>query len=238
VAAGGGRGGAGGGPRRWRYGAAASITMRRGELLGRGESWSRFGRALAVKADLLFSTNPAALPTAKSSACSRRCGAASSRHRHIYVTQTARQVARIADRVTCCATVAAWRHDDAATTSPGALVEMIVGRSWPTPSQGRRASAAGSSPSEQAIVARSGRAASASAAGETLGWSGMRGDGHHTVGRAIFGTAARGRPIVLEDRRVDPCRIPPTQCASIGSSPGRRAEESSPPTWRCAGTYI
>jgi len=117
---------------------------------------------------------------------------------------------------------------DAATTSPGALVEMIVGRSLadafvkPAPPSTRRVFAI-----EQAMIGAVGPVSFSVAAGETLGLVGLRGAGHHTVGRAIFGHLPLGAGhIILDDRRVDPADPADAMRHHIGFVSSRRAEES------------
>ena len=76
----------------------------------------------------------------------------------------------------------------ASETNAGELVQMIVGRSMsdafvrPTQPSDRGALSV-----EDLVAEHVGPVSFSVAAGETLGLVGLRGAGHHTVGRAIFG---------------------------------------------------
>ncbi len=225
--------------RRARQAAAAALAImgsgidpdaRVASLPAAEKSLVAIGRALAVKADLLVLDEPtAALPTAdveRLLAALRRLRA--SGIGIIYVTHRLDEVARIADRVTVLRDGRRVATCEAATTSPGALVEMIVGRSLadafvkPAPPSTRRVFAI-----EQAMIGAVGPVSFSVAAGETLGLVGLRGAGHHTVGRAIFGHLPLGAGhIVLEDRRVDPADPADAMRHHIGFVSSRRAEES------------
>src|SRR4029077_17797308 len=101
---------------------------------------------------------------------------------------------------------------------------------------------------EQAMIGAVGPVSFNVAAGETLGLVGLRGAGHHTVGRAIFGHLPLGAGhIILDARRADPpvpaAASPPptplTPCPPVSaSSPAGGRRRASPPTWRCARTSI
>ncbi len=188
------------------------------------------GRALAVKSDILVLDEPtAALPEAdveRLLETLRRLR--SSGIGIVYVTHRLDEVFRIADRVTVLRD--GKRVDTVATleTAPGELVRMIVGRSMsdafvrPAPAL------------ENVVLSVSGAVAEGVGpvnfqvrAGETLGLVGLRGAGHHTVGRAIYGhlpLAAGG--IVLDGERVDPADPADAMAKGIGFVSSRRAEES------------
>jgi ribose transport system ATP-binding protein len=188
------------------------------------------GRALAVRSDILVLDEPtAALPEAD---VGRLLDALKRLRANgvgiIYVTHRLDEVFRIADRVTvlrdgrCVGTV---RVDE---TSPNDLVERIVGRSMsdafvkPAP------------PSERSVFNVDGLVAGAVgpvsftvAAGEVLGLVGLRGAGHHAIGRAIFGQIARSKGrLFLEGREVDPADPAGAMRSQIGFVSSRRAEES------------
>jgi ribose transport system ATP-binding protein len=188
------------------------------------------GRALAVKADVLVLDEPtAALPDADVAHlldALRRLRATGIGI--IYVTHRLDEVFRIADRVTVLrdgkrvATVAV------ADTSPGDLVEKIVGRAL-TGAFVRPA------PSGEAVVlevrdASAGHVGPVSfriAAGETLGLVGLRGAGHHTVGRAIFGqTPLAAGDVILDGVRVNASSPAEAMGRKIGFVSSRRGEES------------
>jgi ribose transport system ATP-binding protein len=65
------------------------------------------------------------------------------------------------------------------------------------------------------------------AAGEVLGLVGLRGAGHHAIGRAIFGerAATHGR-LILEDREINPADPAEAMSERIGFVSSRRTEES------------
>ena len=65
------------------------------------------------------------------------------------------------------------------------------------------------------------------AAGETLGLVGLRGAGHHAIGRAIFGEPplASGR-LVLDGAQIDPQSPAEAMALGLGFVSSRRAEES------------
>ena len=187
------------------------------------------GRALAIKSDILVLDEPtAALPEADVERLLdtlRRLRA--SDIGIVYVTHRLDEVLRIADRVTVLrdgrrlATVAARE------TSAGELVEMIVGRSMSDafvrpaqPSDRSAFSAAG-------LIARHvGPVSFSVAAGETLGLVGLRGAGHHTVGRAIFGETPmeKGR-LTIGGEPIAPLSPAEAMAKGVGFVSSRRAEE-------------
>jgi ribose transport system ATP-binding protein len=187
-------------------------------------------RALAVKSDILVLDEPtAALPEADVGrlldALKRlRAGGIGV----LYVTHRLDEVFRIADRVTVLRDgrrVATLRLDE---TSPGDLVEKIVGRSLadafvrPAPSSERVVL------DVEGIVAEAvGPVSFTVKAGETLGLVGLRGAGHHTIGRALFGQIARSAGHVsLDGAEVDPADPADAMRKHIGFVSSRRAEES------------
>jgi ribose transport system ATP-binding protein len=188
------------------------------------------GRALAVKSDILVLDEPtAALPEADVNRLLRAL-----RHLRtngigiIYVTHRLDEVFRVADRVTVLRDgrrVATVRVDE---TSPGDLVEKIVGRAMtdafvkPARSTDRVVLAV-----DGLVAERVGPVSFAVAAGETLGLVGLRGAGHHTIGRAIFGQVAiAGGHVSLDGVRVDPKDPADAMRKQIGFVSSRRAEES------------
>lgn len=187
------------------------------------------GRALAIKSDIVVLDEPtAALPEAdveRLLETLRRLRA--SNIGVVYVTHRLDEVLRIADRVTVLrdgrrlATVAARE------TSAGELVQMIVGRSMSDafvrpapPSELNAFSAAG------LVAEHVGPVSFSVAAGETLGLVGLRGAGHHTVGRAIFGHAriASGR-LMLDGQPIAPSNPAEAMAGGVGFVSSRRAEE-------------
>jgi ribose transport system ATP-binding protein len=188
------------------------------------------GRALAVKSKILVLDEPtAALPEADVTRLLdvlRRL-----RERGIgilYVTHRLDEVFQIADRVTVLRDgrrVTCVRVDE---TSPDDLVEKIVGRAMtdafvkPRPPTDRIVVEV-----EELLADRVGPVSFRVAAGETLGLVGLRGAGHHTVGRALFGQIplAAGH-VRLEGVQIDPSDAADAMRKSIGFVSSRRSEES------------
>jgi len=112
-------------------------------------------------------------------------------------------------------------------TSPDALVQMIVGRSM------RDAFVRPEPPTDRAVLSVAdlvaghvGPVSFSVAAGETLGLVGLRGAGHHTVGRTIFGETplAAGR-MSLDGVAIDPRSPAEAMALGVGFISSRRAEE-------------
>jgi ribose transport system ATP-binding protein len=188
------------------------------------------GRALAVRSDVLVLDEPtAALPEADVNhllAVLKRLAAGGIGI--IYVTHRLDEVFRVADRVTVLrdgrrvATVAVGE------TSPGDLVEKIVGRSLtdafvkPAPASERAVLAV-----NDLVAEHIGPVSFKVAAGEVLGLVGLRGAGHHTIGRAIFGQVPRSAGhIALDGAEVDPADPADAMRHQIGFVSSRRGEES------------
>jgi ribose transport system ATP-binding protein len=188
------------------------------------------GRALAVNSDVLVLDEPtAALPEAD---VSRLIDAL--RHLRssgigiIYVTHRLDEVFRIADRVTVLRDGRRVASMPVGETSPADLVERIVGRSMseafikPAPASERIVLEV-----DRVVAENVGPVSFQVAAGETLGLVGLRGAGHHAIGRAIFGQI----PLVAGHIRLDGGEVDPSDPADamrkqIGFVSSRRAEES------------
>ena len=188
------------------------------------------GRALAVKADILVLDEPtAALPDAdveRLLETLRRLRA--SGIGIVYVTHRLDEVFRIADRITVLRDGRRVATVGADATSPSDLVEMIVGRSMsdafvkPAPPKDNVVLEV-----ENAVSGHVGPVSFKVAAGETLGLVGLRGAGHHTIGRAIFGQVPLDLGYVsLDGRRIDPSEPADAMRDEIGFVSSRRAEES------------
>jgi ribose transport system ATP-binding protein len=187
------------------------------------------GRALAVKADILVLDEPtAALPEADVerllNTLRRLRGSGIG---VIYVTHRLDEVFRIADRVTVLrdgrrlATVATRE------TNADDLVHMIVGRSMsdafvkPLAASDRIAFTV-----EGLVAAGVGPVSFSVAAGETLGLVGLRGAGHHTIGRAIFAeTRLTSGRLVLDGKAIAPRSPAEAMAEGVGFVSSRRAEE-------------
>jgi ribose transport system ATP-binding protein len=187
------------------------------------------GRALAIKSDILVLDEPtAALPEAdveRLLETLRRLRA--SNIGIVYVTHRLDEVLRIADRVTVLRDGRRLATVPARETNAGELVQMIVGRSmsdaFVRPTQPSRRVAL----SVEGLIAHHvGPVSFSVAAGETLGLVGLRGAGHHTVGRAIFGhTAMDSGRLTLDGEPIAPLKPAEAMAKGVGFVSSRRAEE-------------
>jgi ribose transport system ATP-binding protein len=187
------------------------------------------GRALAIRSDILVLDEPtAALPEADVERLLQTL-----RHLRandigvIYVTHRLDEVFRIADRVTVLRDGRRVATAPTQETTPDDLVRMIVGRSMsdafvrPAPATERVVLTV-----EDAVAEHVGPVSFMVAAGETLALVGLRGAGHHTIGRTIFGQTplAAGR-LSLDDAPVQPKSPAEAMALGIGFVSSRRAEE-------------
>jgi ribose transport system ATP-binding protein len=188
------------------------------------------GRALAIKSDILVLDEPtAALPEAdveRLLETLRRLRA--SDIGVIYVTHRLDEVFRIADRVTVLRDGRRIATVPTRETTPDDLVRMIVGRSMsdafvrPAPPTDRIVLTV-----EDVVAEQVGPVSFSVAAGETLGLVGLRGAGHHAIGRAIFGQirATSGR-LTLDGAPIIPQSPAQAMAKGVGFVSSRRAEES------------
>ena len=187
-------------------------------------------RALAVRSDVLVLDEPtAALPEADVNhllTALKRLAAGGIGI--IYVTHRLDEVFRVADRVTVFRDGRRVATVNIAETSPADLVEKIVGRSLtdafvrPAPASDRVVFAV-----DDVVAERVGPVSFSVAAGEVLGLVGLRGAGHHTIGRAIFGQVSRSSGhIALDGRKIDPADPADAMHQQIGFVSSRRGEES------------
>jgi ribose transport system ATP-binding protein len=188
------------------------------------------GRALAMKSDILVLDEPtAALPEAdvgRLLEALRRLRA--SGIGIVYVSHRLDEVFRIADRVTVLRDGRRVATVPVEETSPGDLVEKIVGRSLSGAFvKPKLASDQVVLRVDQLVAEHVGPVSFSVAAGETLGLVGLRGAGHHTIGRAIFGQISiSSGHIFLDRRQVDPGDPADAIRKQFGFVSSRRAEES------------
>ena len=188
------------------------------------------GRALAIRSDILVLDEPtAALPEAdveRLLTTLRRLRA--NDIGIVYVTHRLDEVFRIADRVTVLRDGRRIATLPTRETTPDDLVRMIVGRSMsdafvrPAPASKRVVLSV-----EDAVAEGVGPVSFSVTAGETLGLVGLRGAGHHAIGRAIFGEmkVASGR-LSLDGAAIVPQNPAEAMALGIGFVSSRRAEES------------
>ena len=188
------------------------------------------GRALAVGSEILVLDEPtAALPEADVARLmlvlrhlrTRGIGI-------IYVTHRLDEVFQIADRVTVLRDGRRIATMPVGDTTPGDLVEKIVGRAM-TGAFVKPKEATDRTVLEVVDVVASdvGPVSFRVAAGETLGLVGLRGAGHHTIGRAIFGqTQLSAGKLLLDGHPVAPADSADAMSHGIGFVSSRRGEES------------
>jgi ribose transport system ATP-binding protein len=213
-----------------RMGGGVSPDARVGDLPAAEKSIVAIARAMAVKCDALVLDEPtAALPEADVARLHqvlrllRQNGTAI-----IYVTHRLDEVFRIADQVTVLRDGQRVASRAVADTTPAELVHDIVGRSL--------AELFVKPPSttadvllevEQLVAGNAGPVSFKIAKGEILGLVGLRGAGHDTVGRAIFGNIkiTSGR-IMLDGKPLSDHTPRAAVRKQIGFVSSKRNEES------------
>ncbi len=209
--------------------------MRIAALSAADRSIVAIARALAVQAEMLVLDEPtAALPAedvARLLETLRRLRAQGIGM--IYVTHRLDEVFLIADRVTVLRDGRRIATQSVAETSASDLVQMIVGGGVAdagavTPPATRTellTVADAVVPQEEAGLI--GPVSFTLAAGEVLALVGLRGAGHHAIGRAIFGaTKLRAGRIVLDGRPLIADGPAAAMAEGIGFVSSRRGEES------------
>ncbi len=192
-------------------------------------------RALVVKCEILVLDEPtAALPAADVERL-----LATLRHLRaggigiIYVTHRLDEVYRIADRVTVLRDGRRIATKPVGDTSPGDLVRMIVGRdvveadlpAVPPTIRPLLALRDVIVPHDEAGLI--GPVSFSVAAGEVVALVGLRGAGHHAIGRALFGAVpVRSGRVELDGAAVAPDTPAAGMAAGIGFVSSRRGEES------------
>ena len=187
------------------------------------------GRALAIKSDILVLDEPtAALPEAdverllETLRRLRKSGIGI-----VYVTHRLDEVFRIADRITVLRDgrkLATVRTNE---TNADDLVQMIVGRSMNDAFVRPQAASDRTAFEVKDVVADGvGPVSFSVAAGETVGRVGLRGAGHHTIGRSIFGeTQVESGRIFLDGQEIAPRNPAEAMAKGVAFVSSRRAEE-------------
>ncbi|CAN5168312.1 sugar ABC transporter ATP-binding protein [soil metagenome] len=173
-----------------RMGGGLDPQARVGDLPAAEKQIVAIARAMAIKSDILVLDEPtAALPEADVA----RLLEVLKRLRTngigiVYVTHRLDEVFRIADRVTVLRDGRRVKTAAIADTTPSALIHDIIGRSLSELFIKPSKAAAGKVLKVDGLVAADvGPVSFEIAQGEILGLVGLRGAGHHIVGRAIFG---------------------------------------------------
>jgi ribose transport system ATP-binding protein len=206
-----------------------------GALRAAERSLVAISRALAVAADLLVLDEPtAALPEADVERLLRALRALRARGLGVvYVTHRLDEVFRIADRVTVLRDGRRVGTRAVAGTRPEELVQMIVGRTLGEVFL-RPRSAIGSSGAllrvDGLVTTGAGPVSLELPPGEILALVGLRGAGHHAVGRAVAGDLpVRAGSLWLGGEPYAPCSPAAAVAAGIGFVSSRRGEEGIAP---------
>jgi ribose transport system ATP-binding protein len=207
-----------------------------GSLSAADKSIVAIARALAHRSDVLVLDEPtAALPAADVDLLlDKLMRLRASGIGLLYVTHRLDEVFRIADRVTVLRDGRRIATVPVAQTSPDDLVAAIVGGALVDAQIGAAASAAEPLFAlDAAVVAQEagaglvGPVSFAIRPGETLGLVGLRGAGHHAIGRAIYGALPlRAGRILSQGRPIDVGDPAAAMREGIGFVSSRRAEES------------
>ncbi|HTU55891.1 MAG TPA: sugar ABC transporter ATP-binding protein [Acetobacteraceae bacterium] len=152
----------------------------------------------------------------------------------IYVTHRLDEVFRIADRVSVLRDGRLVSTSAVNKTNASALVQWIVGRKVaetpapPRPAEGSPLlSVQGLVVPAIAQAGRVGPVSFALAPGETLALVGLRGAGHHTTGRAIFGAVRRyAGSVLLDGQALEQSRPAEAMARGIGFVSSLRGTES------------
>jgi ribose transport system ATP-binding protein len=204
-----------------------------GNLPAAERSIVAIARALAVKADVLVLDEPtAALPeadVARLLEVLRRLRAGGLGL--VYVTHRLDEVFRMADRVTVLRDGHRVATRNVAETTPATLVHDIVGRPLTELFVRAPHQSAGTLLEVDGLTANGvGPVSFKLRMGEILGLVGLRGAGHHTVGRALFGDSTiTGGRIRLADKAFEPHSPVEAMEERVGFVSSKRGEESVAP---------
>jgi ribose transport system ATP-binding protein len=204
--------------------------MRVGSLRAAERSLVAIARALAVAADLIVLDEPtAALPEADVSRLLEVLGRLRRRGLAIlYVTHRLDEVFRVADRVTVLRDGRRVTTAAVSDMTPAALVGHIVGRSL------RELFHRPAPPGEPVLLTVEGLVTDGVGPlslklheGEVLGLVGLRGAGHHAIGRALYGDLpVRGGRVALAGMPLHAADPASAVAAGIGFVSSKRGEES------------
>ncbi len=207
-----------------------------GSLSAAEKSIVAIARALARKSDILVLDEPtAALPAAEVDLLlDKLLRLKTSGIGLLYVTHRLDEVFRIADRATVLRDGRRIALRPTSETKQGELVEWIVGGALAATHFATTAPSAETLLDVEGLVVPqedgTGGAGPVSFSihrGETLGLVGLRGAGHHDVGRALFGALpVRSGTIRFKGRDVEPAGPGATIDLGIGFVSSRRGEES------------
>ena len=229
------------------WGAAAARAARALDAVGGGiDPWARVGsrraaerslvaiaRALAVAHEVLVLDEPtAALPEADVARLLDALRQLRARGLAIlYATHRLDEVFRLADLVTVLRDGRRVHAGPVAETSPSRLIAHIVGRSLaelfaPLEAPGSRVLLA----VDGLVTPGAGPVSLTLHEGEVLGLVGLRGAGHHAVGRALYGDLPRtGGTVRLAGRPCDARGPSRAAAAGIAFVSSKRGEESVAP---------
>jgi ribose transport system ATP-binding protein len=209
-------------------------AARVGEMPAAERSVVAIARALATEADLLVLDEPtAALPEGDVARLLDRLRRLRERGLAIlYVTHRLDEVFRVADRVVVLRDGRRVLAVPVAETAPEALVRSIIGRA---PEEVFRAPPAPRGAPlltvEGLVTDGAGPASLTLHAGEVLALVGLRGAGHHAIGRALFGAApVHAGTMELAGRPFRPASPADAVAAGLGFVSSRRVEESLAPS--------
>jgi ribose transport system ATP-binding protein len=216
-----------------RMGGGLNPDARVGDLSAAEKSIVAITRAMAVNCALLVLDEPtAALPeadVARLLGVLRRLRA--SGVGIVYVTHRLDEVFRIADRVTVLRDGRRVATEAIGDTTPGDLVTKIVGRAlsnlFPTPPAFTSNVVLSV---DNLVSGKVGPVSFQLAGGEILGLVGLRGAGHATVGRAVFGDVAiSGGSLSLGGARFEISSPGQAIGSRVGFVSSKRGEESLAP---------
>ena len=204
-----------------------------GELPAAERSVVAIARSLAVEADILVLDEPtAALPEHDVALLLDRLRRLCARGLAIlYVSHRLDEVFRVADRVTVLRDGRLVLAAPVAETTPAALVRSIIGR--PLEDVFRAPPRPAGAPVlalRDLVTDGAGPANLTLRTGEILALVGLRGAGHHALGRALFGDAPiHAGTVELEGRSFRPTSQAQAVARGFGFVSSRRAEESLAP---------